>query len=68
MKGNNAEHILQSKQIVPGEDSIGLHIRNLLNLLIGCAGWRDSPLNPTGNFVGQLLCAVSYGITYGTDK
>ena len=23
---------------------------------------------PTGNFVGQLLCACSYDITYGTDK
>ena len=53
-----------NKYFVTSEDSTSLHIRSLL---IRCADWCDSA-QQTGNFDGQLLCAGSYEITYGTDK
>ena len=60
---NNAEFTLQKMCLMKTRP---VCTSGLLSLLIRCADWCDSA-QPTGYFVGQLLCACSYDITYGTD-
>ena len=54
------------KKSMPSADDQPAH-HSLLSLLIKCVDWLTLG-QPTGNFVGLLLCACSYDITSGTVK